>query len=142
LTNNLSFPITGTFATWKTVDLSLPLLQGSNTLKLISTTAEGLVNIDQIGYVSAGLMHGNCVITGLEEDTKSSFLIAPNPFLSQFMIQSKGKFTYKVMDQKGIVLNSGEATEKIAIGEELPIGIYLLEIETSDSKRIVKMVKN
>ena len=142
LTNNLSFPITEDFTTWKAVDLSLTLLKGTNTIKLLSATAEGMANIDQIGYVSTGVSKGSCVVTALEESsTENTVNCFPNPFSNQFVIQSKGKFFYKLMDQTGIISNSGEATDKIIIGEELPYGLYILEIETSESKKTVKIVK-
>ena len=143
LPSNLSFPVTGTFTDWKAVDLTLTFVKGTNVVKLISTTAEGLANIDQIGYVSSGVSKGGCVVTGIDFDIESSVIeVFPNPSTTQFTIQSKGDFKYQILDLKGFILHSGEATNTESIGEELSQGIYILKIENASGKRVVKIAKN
>jgi hypothetical protein len=139
LANNLSFPTTGAFTTWKTVDVSLTLLQGTNTLRLISFTAEGLSNIDQIGFVSTGVTKGSCVITGLGEEIKSNFLLAPNPFIQT--VQLEGADEYTVYDLAGIQLEKGDCKSKCQIGNNLQSGVYVLELQVGSSVKRMKITK-
>jgi pectin methylesterase-like acyl-CoA thioesterase len=143
LPNNLSFPVTTDFATWATVDVVLNFIKGNNVVKMISAMADGMANIDQIGYVSAGLTIGSCILTGLEEiSSEQTVTCFPNPFSSHFVINSKMNFKYKVLDMNGMELISGEATERIEVGKELLSGIYLLDLEILGRTKKVKMVKN
>jgi hypothetical protein len=64
------------------------------------------------------------------------------PTSEKIKISRYNSFPDWVLDLKGVVLNSGEATNTKSIGEELPHGIYLLKIENATKKRVIKMVKN
>jgi lysophospholipase L1-like esterase len=139
LSNNLNFPTTGTFTDWKVVEVSVTLLKGTNTLQLISTTADGLANIDQIGYVSAGLTIGSCVITSLEEEVKTSFRIAPNPFTETIQIDGVGEYT--LYDLPGNQLTKGDCKSKCEIGSNLPSGIYMLEMKVGNGVKRIKITK-
>jgi lysophospholipase L1-like esterase len=142
LPNNLSFSATGAFTTWKTTDLSLTLLKGANTLKLASTTADGLANIDQIGYVSSGLTKGNCTITGLEEvEYSEAFRVYPNPSASSFHLVSKGQFAYSIFDATGKVLESGNSQDEASVGSHLPTGFYTLQIQQAQSSKAFSIIK-
>ena len=142
LANNLTFQSTGTFTTWQVADLSLTLLKGINILKLISTTADGLVNIDQIGYVSPGTSKGACVITGLQEANETENLsVYPNPFTSAISISAKGDFNYTILNASGQVLENGTANGFIKTGEELPAGIYVVKIGQDQLLKVVSVIK-
>ena len=139
---NLSLPVTGTFANWKAVDVSLTLLKGINVLKLISATAEGIANIDQIGYVSNGLSKGNCILTRLEDfNSITGTSIFPNPFSNQFTIQQKGDFSYQILSLNGKVMDFGNGIETVNIGKSLPNGIYVLKIQNLSGQTILKINK-
>lgn len=139
LADNLRFPVTGTFVTWKTVDLSLTLLKGINTLKLASTTAEGLSNIDQIGYVSAGVAKGTCVITGtLDSELETlNYQVFPNPSKSTFQIHLSQPTDIQVLDMEGRVCEEHKNVLNTEFGENLKSGIYFLKIEN----KVYKLVK-
>lgn len=143
LSNTLSFPVTGDFNTWKTVDLSLTLIKGLNTLKLISSTVEGLSNIDQIGYVSAGLSKGNCVVTGTL-DSKLETLnlnVFPNPFAQHLSIRQSGQFTYQILNLEGKEMESGQATDYVELGSQLLPSLYLLKIQSEQGSKTLKISK-
>lgn len=143
LANTLSFPTTSAFTIWKTVDLQVSLIKGLNVLKLASNTSEGLPNIDQIGYVSAGVSKGNCVITGtldFEPETLN-INVFPNPFTSSISITAKGDFQYSVLNVSGQVLETGTAHELAKVGEELPAGLYVVKIQQENSSKVISIVK-
>jgi pectate lyase len=143
LPNNLSFPVTGTFTDWKAVDVSLALVSGLNVIKLISTTAEGLANIDQIGYVSAGVSKGSCVITGLEEEhTLDGISCFPNPFSHELQIRANGSFDYVLFDMAGNEIEKGQGANDLKIGSLLQSGVYLLKLQSSKGNRFLKINKN
>jgi hypothetical protein len=49
--------------------------------RTLSSTSEGLVNIDQIGYFSAGISKGSCVVTGT-----TTIEVYPNPSKTSFHV--------------------------------------------------------
>lgn len=142
LSSRLSFPVTGAFTTWKTVDLTLSLLKGTNTLKLSSSTAEGLPNIDQIGYVTSGLAKGNCVVTGIVEmEEVELYYLYPNPFTSTITISVKGDFQYSVLNATGQVVETGTAYEQTSIGNQWPSGVYVVKIQQANTSKVLSVVK-
>jgi len=131
----LSFPVTGTFTDWKAVDVSLTLIKGINVIKLISATAEGLANIDQIGYVSTGVSSGSCVVTGLEDTNEGQQLsIYPNP--SKGAISWNADRKWQLIDVYGFILMQGE-------GHSLDLaayakGVYMLKFEKGITVKVIK----
>jgi lysophospholipase L1-like esterase len=142
LPNPLAFTATGAFTTWKTVDLTLTLLKGANTLKLTSARADGLANIDQIGYVSSGLTKGNCTITGIETPLEvQSWSLFPNPSNTVFYLQSRGTFTYSIFDMAGKALENGNATDQAELGANLPAGAYVLQLQQGQQLKNRMLIK-
>ncbi len=126
LPNNLNFPVTGSSTDWKVVDITLNLTQGMNDLQLIATNAEGLVNIDQIGYVSSGLSVGNCLITGGEEQfLNESVSIYPNP--TKDVVQWNTSVDWILLNAMGKPVAQGNGTQTNL--SDFPTGIYLLNID-------------
>jgi hypothetical protein len=143
LPNNLSFPVTEDFTTWKAVDVSLSFIQGTNVVKLISATAEGLGNIDQIGYVSAGVSKGSCLITGtsnLELETLNN-VIYPNPFYDYLNINQRGDFGYQISTINGSEIESGKGHDHLEIGHTLVPGLYMIKIQTEGTSQTFKFLK-
>jgi hypothetical protein len=132
LPTNLSFPVTGTFTDWKSVDLQLTLLKGSNVLKLISSASEGLPNIDQIGYVSAGISKGGCVVTGT-----TNYEVYPNPSKTSFHLNVSKPVDLQVIDVEGKLCEEHKNVSNAEFGENLKSGIYFLKIDN----KVYKLVK-
>ena len=139
LPTNLSFPVTGTFTDWKAVDVSLSLMQGTNVVKLISSTAEGLGNIDQIGYVSTGVSKGSCVITGTtnNELETTNFEVYPNPSKTSFHVNVSKAVDMQVIDVEGKLCEEHKNVSSTEFGENLKVGVYFLKIEN----KVYKLVK-
>jgi hypothetical protein len=143
LSNQLKFPATGAFTTYKTVEISLTFNSGANTLQLIATTADGLANIDQIGYVSAGISKGSCVVTGLEDnENRTSSLLFPNPFSSSFQITYKGLLEFFIYDLTGSLIDEGKAINELTLGNNLRKGLYIVKIKTEYGLNLYKITKN
>jgi len=139
LANSLSFPATGAFTTYKSVDLELVLNAGTNIVQLISTTADGLANIDQIGYVSSGISKADCnVITSVEGAHEvTSVSIYPNPSFTNFHISLNMPANIEIANSEGKVIESfGDALE-IEFGNDLLPGIYFVKVEN----KVYKFVK-
>jgi hypothetical protein len=139
LPTNLSFPVTGTFTDWKSVDLQLTLLKGSNVLKLISSASEGLPNIDQIGYVSAGISKGGCVVTGTTnyEHQTTNYEVYPNPSKTSFHLNVSKPADLQVIDVEGKLCEEHKNVSNAEFGENLKSGIYFLKIDN----KVYKLVK-
>ncbi|MFN8438852.1 MAG: Ig-like domain-containing protein [Cytophagales bacterium] len=138
LPSNLSFPATGAFTTYKTVEMAFTLRAGSNSIILASTTADGLANIDQVGYVSSGVNKGGCVVTGVEDITNDQLIsIYPNPSKTNFHLKASQSSNVLVLDVDGKVLEKAENVTDFEFGKDLKPGIYLLKVEN----RIYKIVK-
>lgn len=141
--NNLSFPTTGSFTSWKSVDLTLNLQKGNNTIKISSTTADGLANIDQIGYVSSSLTKGNCVVTDISESNSSfdNLKIYPNPVTDRFVVKQPGFFTYQLIDETGVIILNGNALDEVYVDQPLKASFYFLKILTENSYVLKKLIK-
>lgn len=144
LANTLSFPATGNFTTYKTADLSLSLKSGINTIQLTSITADGLANIDQIGYVSTGVGKGNCVITAVESDFDDSKMlkIFPNPFKDNFSVNFPGLADYQLFDQTGRLIEVGKVENQANLGDKLNKGVYMLNVYCQGMVHVQKMIKH
>lgn len=79
---SLILPLTGAWTTWDQETISIPLNDGSNEVKLVASTEDGLANIDWLSY-SAGVSDAGCVITLTEDKLKLvKKEIYPNPVSS------------------------------------------------------------
>ncbi len=130
LANLVSFPATGDFTTYKSVDVTLTLKSGINTVQLIASTADGLANIDQIGYVSSGLYKADCdVITSLEGiNNKISVLIYPNPSVDNFNIRLDKNTDIVITNSDGSLVERFNNATKVEFGNSLQPGVYFVKV--------------
>ncbi len=142
-TSLLKFPATSSFTIYKTVDFVLQLIEGQNIISLVATTTDGLANIDQIGFVSAGLSKGSCVITGIESISElADVIIFPNPYFESFTIQHNGDFNYQIFSMDGKLMESNKGNDEETVGEVLPIGSYVLKIQNENTQKVIKIYKS
>lgn len=142
LASNLSFPSTTAFTTWKTIDLQLNLLKGPNNISLSATTAEGLANIDQIGYVSSGLSRGACVVTDISDlQATTPATLYPNPSKEAFTFEAQEPVHITLFGPKGEIVLNQEHVQQLKFGENLPKGIYLLKVSSTTETKTFKIEK-
>jgi len=139
ISNNISFPSTGVFTTWSSVDLQLNFQEGINTLKLSSATIDGLPNLDQLGFVSQGIAFANCqIVTGLEDiEIESSISIYPNPSSSNFYISLNKPEDIEITNEEGKILKSFSNVSYQEFGDDLKPGLYFAKIQN----KVYKFVK-
>lgn len=140
LSSTLSFPSTGEFTTYKAVDLTLNLSSGSHFIELASATADGLANIDQIGYVSANLSKGSCeeVVTDIDQESKAqTIVIFPNPSQSSFHIQASTPLNIEITNADGKLLKTYDNVSELEFGNDLQPGLYFAKVQS----KVYKFVK-
>lgn len=143
LPNSFNFPSTGDFVTWKTVEITLSLLKGNNLIKLSALAAEGLANLDQIGYVSTGLSKGSCLSTNLPEEVNANTAYTyPNPFTQELHLIAEGSFEYEIHSLTGVLLENGNGETLLSVGQALQAGMYLVKIRQNGSTQQLKVAKH
>ncbi|MCB9495516.1 MAG: carbohydrate-binding protein [Fibrobacteria bacterium] len=61
---SVSFPSTGAWTSWSTVEVPVVLSAGRNTISILSRTSEGVANLDRIGFVEPGVIAAGCMANG------------------------------------------------------------------------------
>ena len=129
---NLVLPPTGAWTTWGKASVNLNLTEGTNDIIIISTTTDGLANIDLI-YYSAGVSNGNCLVTALTTATGESLEVYPNP--TSNAVQWGTEKVWGLMNYQGKTLANGKGSELNLA--DYPAGIYFIRLDT----QLVKVVK-
>lgn len=84
-------------------------------------------------------------ITGTnDEAAQSAFTLYPNPFNSNFSIESKTPFNYSIQNITGQTMEEGssEGGSNVPMGSNLASGIYIVRINDEKNTRIIKVTKN
>lgn len=82
----ISLNDTGGWASWNTEAVTVDLVQGSNSIKLTSTTDGGLANIDSLKVTGVGVAPANCAVAS----SSSSIATASSSPSSSSSISSSG----------------------------------------------------
>lgn len=143
IAGSIAFTNTVTWIDWTVIDVTVPLVAGSNILKLTATQAAGLANIDQIGLVSAGITAGNCgIITGTEEgEIVKQIALFPNPSASEFNLQLPEKSDVKVTSIQGVTIETAKDIRGLQFGEEYAAGVYFVEVTSNGTTQVTRVVK-
>lgn len=140
---DLVFPSTGTFATWSTLESEVYLNEGNNIVRLIAKTADGLPNIDFIGFTENAIVAGSCLVTGIDMENMSltESVCFPNPFTGAITLQSPQEYSYSIYDLTGKEVESGKGLNTGFAGNDLLPGIYTIKFQTLQSIRIERIIK-
>lgn len=125
-----NFAPTGAFTSYQTEEQSIPLTAGENIIQLVSTTANGIANVDQIGFVSSGLNAGNCTTTETLSINNSQSLVQiyPNPTKEFFTVQTATDVDIQVYDLNGKLMEAYYQTQHAMVGKDLHSGLYIVKI--------------
>lgn len=134
IANNIAIPNTGGWQTWTTTSVNnVPLTAGQHVLRMtIGTTS--YVNINYLNF---------SIVTGLEESTlQNKLTVFPNPFENNININLSDAYNYKILDLSGRILLQGQAEGETQIGDAIPKGVYLLDIQSvAGSKKLIVQKK-
>ncbi|WP_190300436.1 endo-1,4-beta-xylanase [Rufibacter hautae] len=83
------------------------------------------------------------LVTGIDDEVNTlKSAPYPNPFQKVFTYQMTGRFSYQIYSSTGALLESGTATEKVTLGENLPQGLYILRVSQRDTTKAYRLIKN
>ncbi|MCS3796497.1 carbohydrate-binding protein [Niastella sp. OAS944] len=148
--STIDFNATTDWTTWVEVSLSRSLTAGQNTIRLESTSASGLANIDYFKVNGSGLTAVSCTgvaregtstIPGSDAAMNNATTVYPNPSSGLFTISSIGKFNYVIIDQQGKQIETGVAKDKVNIGQQLIPGVYFISVFKNGNQQLLKIVK-
>lgn len=131
VSNSLTLAATGGWTTWATTDFTnISLTAGQHVLRVLMQDDD--VNLDHVIFE---LDQATAVVTTVEGEHINIF---PNPFLTNFTIQSeKGNVqSVSIKTLNGQTINSFQNTElrnTFSLGENLTAGVYLIELTINDT---------
>lgn len=148
----VSFPATTNWTTWTDVLVSRSLTAGQQTIRLESTTGNGLANIDYLKVSGAGqptAVSCSGVTRVAAESVTERFppgarivtAVFPNPTRAAFTVTAAGQFDYQVIDERGRQVEKGTSTDRASAGAKLAAGVYYIKIIQSGKTDILKLVK-
>ncbi len=151
--SSISFPATTNWTTWSTVSVNVNLSSGVKTIRLESTTATGLANIDQITVSGVNPQAVSCTgvarmdvsstqSDALKEIETSSASIYPNPSENTFNLKSEEACHYVIYDHLGKELESGKAQDVTPIGLGLTPGHYIVRVKTKNNTQKIRIIKH
>jgi endoglucanase len=155
----VTVPNTGSFQSWQTVSASVTLPAGQQTLRIITTNANGGWNINWFEIVGAGPSTSAGIATaaaGKAEDitssTSTSLDIYPNPVQDRFLLQVNSEYTgalkVQVVNMAGavqkrftITKNNKGVLQTYLSASNLPAGEYILSVSSGTDVQTTKMIK-
>ncbi len=129
-----------------TVDIN----NGTQTVSISGTpTKTGVFNftVTTVGGSSSdvsktGTITVNSVVTELSSQNLSNeCLLYPNPFHEGLSIAFLGDFTYQILDMEGRVVQQGTGDTHVTVGDRLPKGAYLLNVQNQTATKHFKIIK-
>ena len=133
--NPVTFPATGSWATFTNTSTSIPISKGKHVLRVLSQS--GTYNLNRLVFTES-------IATELEDERfkNSDRMLFPNPFTDKINISQATKNTrVELIDMNGKVYVDEIASESINT-QSLTNGIYFLKIfEESELVKVFKMVK-
>jgi beta-xylosidase len=128
----INVPNTGGWQTWQTVTVKgINLTAGEHVMRIAFDS----------DYMNLNYFEFRDVITGVNEMANSSIKIFPNPFKNTMTVSAKGDFNYQIINNQGLLLESGLGNNQVIIGNGLQSGTYILKITIQGEEDYMKFVK-
>ncbi|MCQ2062220.1 MAG: pectate lyase [Fibrobacter sp.] len=122
---------TDSWTTWKNISFEVELPEGYSEITFVSTSSEGMANIDYIGWMSDKLFAGNVDTTEGDEPPQAILTSAPQLGSSTYTIQ--------IHDIKGNLVKRFRANTPNALPENLEKGVYITIVK-KDGKTLKKNI--
>ncbi|REE05512.1 SGNH/GDSL hydrolase family protein [Marinoscillum furvescens] len=125
---------------WAIVYFNLDIQKGKNTISIVFPNLKNLLAVDMLmTYRESELMATSCSLDldefeaglVLQAANNSAPALFPNPFRNSLTIQTSGKLSYQVLTMSGVAVYSGTCRDRCVIGNELPVGSYLIKVTTA-----------
>jgi rhamnogalacturonan endolyase len=91
------------------------------------------------------IVKGGTVVTDVEEgqigEESVSISCFPNPFTHDFTINGGADFDYAIYNVAGISVGAGKAQTSIQVGNNLPVGMYIVKIKNEKGSKVLKVTK-
>ncbi|MEN0036830.1 MAG: pectinesterase family protein [Cellvibrio sp.] len=100
----LDFPTNSNWTQWQTVNVDIPLKAGTNSIKLVAETADGLANIDSIRVTGNGITPAACPTPPASTDCNS---ITNQPILR---VAADGSGQYRTLQAALNTLSNSNTT--------------------------------
>ncbi|HTF80910.1 MAG TPA: T9SS type A sorting domain-containing protein, partial [Cytophagales bacterium] len=92
---------------------------------------DGYTNVEE--YLNCLVGEGDCMVTVVDDHSASTMTsVFPNPFQQHLNIHHKGRFIYLIFDTEGKEVVSGTAEGNVAVGHNLPAGMYMLKVRSEE----------
>jgi hypothetical protein len=135
IATDVAIPNTAGWQTWTTITVkNIALTAGQKIMRLTIGTTD-YVNLNFVEFKKT-------VVTGIENSESVILKMYPNPFGAEgFIINQLDKFSYRINDVSGILLDEGSGNGSKQIGQNLPHGVYFLTIENDKGTMKQKIVR-
>jgi Carbohydrate esterase, sialic acid-specific acetylesterase/Bacterial Ig domain len=82
------------------------------------------------------------LVTGLEGNVLLNEVDCfPNPFAQSFTIKAPDKFDYFIFNLNGIEVGRGADENTVPVGQNLPVGMYLVKVQSDSKSKLFKINK-
>ncbi|PUA28423.1 MAG: hypothetical protein B0W54_18410 [Cellvibrio sp. 79] len=103
----LDFPTNSNWTQWQTVNVDVPLKAGTNSIKLVAETADGLANIDNLRVTGNGITPAACPTTPTNPTSSDCNSITNQPILR---VAADGSGQYKTVQAALNTLSNSNTT--------------------------------
>ncbi|HEX8329613.1 MAG TPA: cellulase family glycosylhydrolase [Hymenobacter sp.] len=74
-------------------------------------------------------------------DAGSNTSVYPNPSQSTFTVRELGAFTYSIIDGLGRVVDRGQGTNEVTVGQRLAAGLFVLRVQGANGVKTMRVSK-
>ena len=124
-TGAVTLAATGSWTNWELSTVQVPLSSGSNEVKLVATSSDGLANLDWLSY-SEAISDANCIPVSItQEDISDNSILSFNPTTGIVSFSNPGK--WRLYSSFGQLRSSGEGESLDLV--DYTIGVYYVLYE-------------
>lgn len=124
---------TSGWSTWKTVTSdTIHLIEGEQELVFESTA--GAFNINFMEFKRARSL-------GLNDALLTNVEIFPNPFETNLTVDVSSATDYQLFDVQGNLKEEGQCASSCKLGASLPKGVYILELQQGEKRKVQRLIK-
>jgi hypothetical protein len=142
---NIAFGPTASNTTWVVSTVQITLVAGLNTIKFVSTTAQGSPYMDELVYGSVTVTPASCPAASLMATAAPTSSVVPNPSSSAFSLTAVESIqTFTIVNDIGLVVYTGDSLsegENIIFGEAFQSGLYVMRIQYTSGRLETKKLQ-